>query len=88
MLVVTVGKCLPKTLNICVFLVVFVNLSSSSSLLSFQPSLLLFSSYVQNFVFDVLKKRTKLPNWGEGGSGNLDNAKKKSIFFQDVFPKE
>ena len=37
-----------------------------------------FLSYAQYVVFDVRKKRTKLPEWGGGGRGrtNLGNARK------------
>ena len=43
-----------------------------------------FLSYAQYVVFDVRKKRTKLPelgSWG-GGLGNSGNARKKTFFFQ------
>ena len=33
------------------------------------------------------KNCTTRLNWGEGGGGNLGNARKKSIFFWELFPK-
>ena len=42
----------------------------------------IFLSYAQNVVFDVRKKRYKLPEMGGGGGrGNSGNARKKTFFF-------
>ena len=42
------------------------------------------SSYAQNVVFDVRKKRTTLPKLGGGGRGNLGNG--RNNFFTSFFP--
>ena len=46
-----------------------------------------FCNSRKNVVFDVQKKLYNLPELGgRGGRGNLDNARKKLIFFWEVFP--
>ena len=46
----------------------------------------IFPSYSQNIVFDIRKKRYKLPEMGEGGEVIQAMPERKHSFLQEVFP--